>query len=361
MKKLIFLITLNVFTLNFDIWAQSNDELAKKKTYEAIQLMDKGEIEKSLQLLDEAFKLNPNDIIIPYEIAYAHYLNKDYKKAIENLEPYLQHPKVQDIYFSLMGNSYDYLANKEKAVEYYLKGIDRFPDSGPLHLEMGIMKMKDNKFNEALMYFSNGIKVAPKHPSNYYWASKLYGQSSEKVWGALYAELFMNMERGSKRTEEISNVLFNIYQTAIQYKGDTSIAVDFSSNNTLYVNSKKEAKKVKLPFGVGVYEPTLLLSLITEKEISVASLVRIRTHFVKTYFEKGHHKTYPNALFNYQKKILDAGHFEAYNYWLLMFGEENTSSEWISKNKKKWESFIQWYKENPIQINEQNFLHSSQY
>jgi tetratricopeptide (TPR) repeat protein len=44
--------------------------------------MDEGQIDQSIELLTRAEKLDPNRIDYPYEIAYAHYLKKNYEKAI---------------------------------------------------------------------------------------------------------------------------------------------------------------------------------------------------------------------------------------------------------------------------------------
>lgn len=52
----------------------------------AIELMDNGKIEASIELLEEAQKLDPDRFDYPYELAYAHYLKKDYKGAIKILE-----------------------------------------------------------------------------------------------------------------------------------------------------------------------------------------------------------------------------------------------------------------------------------
>ncbi len=41
---------------------------------------------------------------------------------------------------------------------------------------------------------------------------------------------------------------------------------------------------------------------------------------------------YPNALFQYQDKILKAGHLEAYNHWILMKGDEDAFDQWNAGN-----------------------------
>lgn len=56
-----------------------------KKGLEAIKLMDNGKFDESIKLLEEAQKLDPKKFDYPYEIAYAHYIQEDYKGAIKIL------------------------------------------------------------------------------------------------------------------------------------------------------------------------------------------------------------------------------------------------------------------------------------
>lgn len=58
---------------------------------------------------------------------------------------------------------------------------------------------------------------------------------------------------------------------------------------------------------------------------------------------------------------MDKGYFEAYNYWLLMKGDEDESDTWIGKNKEKWDEFVKWYTDNPMKINDSNKFYKDRY
>ena len=95
--------------------------------------------------------------------------------------------------------------------------------------------------------------------------------------------------------------------------------------------------------------------------IDINSLDRIRKNFVETYYETGNNKKYPNILFEYQKRILNAGHLEAYNHWILMKGAEDDFEKWHSENKDKWDNFIKWFTDNKIEVDDSHKFFREQY
>ena len=358
--NLLCFIVLYLFVQN--LHAQSNEEKAYSKGHEAIQLMEKGQIKESIKLLEEAKKLDPKNINYPYEIAYAHVLDKNYKSAIKILNGLLKHNNVNDRVYQLLGNSYSMNMQREQAINTYEAGLEKFPSSGLLYLERGNMELMIKEYGNALSFYEKGIYVSPSFPSNYYWASKLYLNSSEEVWGMIYGEIFMNLERNSKRTAEISKLLFDTYKSEITFVDENSISVSFSKNAEINISSLTDSGGFKLPFGIGVYEPVLLLSLVLQThEINLNSLHQIRSNFVDNYFKTEHHLKYPNCLFDYQKKIKDAGHFEAYNYWILMKGNEDEFVAWKNEHTGQWDAFVDWFMENKLILNETTKFHSSQY
>src|SRR5688572_8524880 len=304
MNKIISSIALVLFlTAGQVAFGQNNKDLALAKGQEAISLMDKGKIEESIKLLKEAQKLDPDRLDYPYELAYAYHLKKDYKTAIEVLEKNVDHKDVSERFFQLLGNSYDINGEPAKALETYDAGLKKFPNSGMMFLEKGNVHWVKKEYDKALSFYEKGIEVAPHFPSNYYRAALIYLNSTEEVWGMLYGEIFMNLERNSKRTAEMSKLLYDTYNSQIKFTGKGNLTVSFCQQMTMSASALSDPTKSKLPFCM-VYEPTLMLAAINENKIDLDALDNIRTGFVETYFKKDFHKTHPNLLFSYQDKIL---------------------------------------------------------
>jgi tetratricopeptide (TPR) repeat protein len=325
--------------------AQSDQDKASALGKQAVELEDNNKFDEALKLLEQAQKLDPSSLIFPYEMAYSYYSKQDYQKAVEYLEKLTIHKAVIDRVFQLLGNSYDALGQSDKALEAYDRGLKIFPSSGKLFLEKGNVFWGKKDYNKALPFYEQGIKAEPSFPSNYFRASKIYCNSSESLYGMVYGEIFINLERNTKRTTEISKLLFDTYKNNIKFNG-TSTTVSFSKNNVIKVDT---GKKITLPFGM-IYEPSLAFATIGETDITLSTLDRIRTKFLEFYYKKEFDKSNPNVLFEYQNTVKDAGHLEAYNYWLLRMGDEESFKSWRAANQEKWKSFADWYNNHELQL-----------
>ena len=351
-KILIITVLLSPFS-----FAQSNKEIALQKGNEAIKLMDNGKIEESIILLEESQKLDPENFNYPYEIAYANYLKKDYKKAIEIAEKLQNYKDINVQLYSLWGNSYDNLNNPKKAVEIYDSGIKKFPNKGLLYLEKGVVYELEKEYNKAVASYQKGISVDPKYPSNYYRIANLYLNSDDKVPGLIYGEIFVNLERTTDRTKEMSKNLFNAYKSSIVFKNEQFKEVNLCKQ--MVMSPAQFEKDNKLPLCM-MFGKWFIYGLLDSKakEFSLDSLSKIRQGFLKSYFQKDN-KDYPNILFDYQDIMSKNNIFDAYNHYIFQIGAEDEFSNWLQKNKTDYNKFVEWYikKENTISPNKNNFFH----
>ena len=348
-----------VLLFSSPVFSQAVADPNKAKLVEAIKLMDKGELDASLTILKDLQKLDPDNYMYNYELGYALFLKKDYAAAIDVMEKLKTSKEANDLLFQLQGNAHDMIGNAEKAVQTYADGLLRFPNSGKLYLESGIMNLKKNDLKAALGNFEKGMAVEPKFPSNYYWASRIWMGTPEKLWGLMYGEIFMNLESNSKRTAEISKLLFDTYKSQINVTAPGHFSVSFSKNNIVTANTTNPDKI--LPYGVTVYERLLMISALGLKEVNINTLDSIRTNFVGEYFKGKTAATYPNVLFSYQKKIVEAGHMEGYNHWVLQKGDEGLFKSWVEANTEKWQAFLKWHNSNRLVLDANNRFSISDY
>lgn len=355
MKGKFKFLLLIIFFSNY-FFAQDNKEIALQKGNEAIKLMDDGKIEESILLLQESQKLDPQNFNYPYEIAYANYLKKEYKKVIEILEKTENLPNVNARLYSLWGNSYDNLENPKKAIEIYDAGIKKFPNKGLLYLEKGVVYEFEKDYHKAVQSYQKGISVDPKYPSNYYRIANLYLNSEDKVPGLIYGEIFVNLERTTKRTQEMSENLYKAYKNSIVFENGQGKEINLCKSMTM--NPTQFEKDNKLPLCL-MFGKWFIFGLLNSnvKEYNLDSVSKIRKEFIKNYFEKDY-KDYPNILFDYQKKMEDNKVFDAYNHYIFQIGANEEFNEWLKANQADYEKFVEWYTkdENVINPTEKNYF-----
>lgn len=348
------LILLSLFILqSFNLFAQDNKDLAWKKAREAIKIMDRGNIEESIRILQECQELDPEEYTYPYEIAYASVLKKDYKKAIKILKKVKKYKNINSQVYQMSGNCYSYLGNPKKAIKEYEAGMKKFPNAGNLHLEKGNIFLGQQNYSEAVLNYKNGIKVEPMYPSNYYRLALIYLNSKNKLNGLIYGEIFMNIERTTARTQEISELLFQTYKESITFNKDSMQAsINFCEITLSIEDFKKEDFKFPLCFSFG---ENFILGTINQTEINLKSLSLIRSKFIEYFFKKDY-KEYPNVLFEYQKTLVDEGLFDAYNLYLFQIGAPEEFQEWLRSNQESYDTFVDWYtkNENIISVTKEN-------
>lgn len=356
MKKIFLLLTLFI-SCQFSFAQTVNDKIR-----EAVELMDSGDIGESIILLNEAIKMEPENYVARYELVYAYYLRKDYKEVLNRLKKLKKHEDANDLCYAMLGNVYDETGEVKKALQAYDEGLKKFPYSGSLYLNKGVAYLRQKEYKEALHSFEKGIEVAPSYSSNYYWAAIIFClHAEEKLWGMIYGEIFMNLERNSPRTERISFLLYDTYRNGITIENNTAVSVAFYKKDiAIHLDESKMEdtdymmKALRLPYAAEVYEPALLLALTpVPEEINLASLDIARSNFARIYEEMWKEK-YPNVLFDYQKQIYDLGLMSAYNYWVLMQGDVDSFIGWRLENEELWDRFVNWFTRSPISVNDEN-------
>jgi len=246
--------------------------------------------------------------------------------------------------YQLIGNSYDLKGDKEKAIKIYDKGINKFPNSGKLYLEKGIVIASQEKWFEALDVWEKGIIADPTHSSNYFYASKVLAQTDEKIWGIYYGEIFLNLEPNTQRTSQISKLVYDTYKVCLPTE-NSKWGLKFSHKATnIVLGSLKDLKfsfetvhNLAMEKGYKGIEP----------KFTITNLITIRKQFLKDW-NADYADKYPNLIFNYHNLLIKNNMFEPYMFWILKDGANNEFQDWKSKNETSYNNFIEWFNENPM-------------
>lgn len=352
LRTTLFLATLSIFQLT----NAQKKTFKCKEVHDAIKLIDAEKYDEGISILKDCQRIDPKDYTYPYEIALAYIKKKDYSLAISELNKAKNYSNIDDYYYALLGSAYDLSNNPEEAINVYNEGLKKFPASGKLYLEKGVVLEFEGKVNEALETYEKGIKAEPSYPSNYYRVSQIYLNSNDLLSGLIYGEIFVNLERTTSRTKEISMLLYENYKKAVKFDNE-GIKIDLCP---AVIDAQQYDKNKKFPFCI-VFAKNFVLSIINQKEINLNTLSEIRRQFLKEYYTKDYIDN-PNVLLSYHKTMEDHNVFNAYNHYIFQIGDQKAFKNWQENNRAEYDQFVHWYttNENILNVNKNNLFVSDQ-
>lgn len=346
MKILILGLSLLLSSQQY-LMAQSKADKIQAKDYckEANSLSEMSQTrDEAIILLKKAKGLDPENMDYPYQIAVVLYKQSKYKEAIDYLSKFTFHKNISEQSFHLIGDCNKRLKQFDEAIEALNDGLKQFPNSGMLYHEQGVIEYRRKDYRKAMSYWEKGIKVDPEYASNYYSLSKLLSYSDETVWAVLYGEAFMNLEPTTKRSEEMSRILYNTYKKSI-HLSPAPASVHFTKDAIVPLSVMKSSK-ISFPFMYGL---SMAQSISKEpsndtKEIDLASLNAVRQSFISGWYTQKNNKLYPNTLFDFQKDLEKKGFIDSYNYWLFMHGNKEEFKQWVDHHEEEFDAFVDWFK-----------------
>ena len=208
-----FIFSIVVLCSSPFVTAQNTQDYYLNKAQTAF---DDDNFEEAVKYFKKVADRDPSDLESKYQLAFAYYWAKKYTKAIKmGLDLIEKNPK-EPKYYRLTANAYDLEGNYKDAVKVLEMGIRNLPYDGVLYFDLGVIEHIKGKMPEALHHWERGIKSAPYYAENYYWAAKTYANSDEKIWAIMYAEMFLNLEKGTERFNEISSLLLDSYRNLLR-------------------------------------------------------------------------------------------------------------------------------------------------
>ncbi|MEY2917445.1 MAG: hypothetical protein RIS73_1159 [Bacteroidota bacterium] len=300
--------------------------------------MRQADYSNAILVLNRAAKLDPKNMEIAKDLGLNYYFSKDFTKALEIYKPLLDREDADDQCFQIAGDIYLATDNVKECEKLYKRGIKQFPQSGALYNEYGELLWAQKDFS-AIKQWEKGIETDPGFSKNYYNACKYYYFSTDKTWGILYGEIFLNIEPSSSFSPEIKNILLESYKKLFA-------DIDLEKNN-LEKNSFMQAflQTMNKQNGVAV------------NGINAESLTMIRTRFILDWFTDFGNK-FPFKLFELQRQLLQEGMFDAYNQWIFTAAQNLPAYQnWITINASEYNELSRFQKGRIFKIPTGQYYH----
>lgn len=358
MRHIVFLL---IGLMGSQLLAQSSRNQALSLARRAVKVMQKGYYEDSQEMLERALELDPGNIHIQYQLALVHYYQGDFAGTVEILKETIRDPEAPVEHFAFLGNAHDNLGDPESALKVYRRGLRKFPQSGRLYNEMGILSLNAGQFNEALSFWEQGIDQAPAYAPNYYWAAKALKNTQERLWTLLYAELFLLLEPDGERAFEMSELLLQTYPQCVEVVGDEMVIFHFSAR--AYERMADQGWVLRREEGNNSFEQMFVERFQAGGESWLKGLQgapaigQARKDFLLAWLgDKIALDRFQNALFLYWEAIYLAGHWEAYHQWLMQAGDEAAFGRWVTagRNDLALSQWLEWQKVHPFSLKQED-------
>lgn len=293
----------------------------------ARKLMVSGDLATAISNLNKAIQIEGNNIELKKDLALAYYYDKNYKKALDVIEPVMKSDDGDVASYQLAGTIYKTMQDVKSAEKVYQEGLRLFPRVGSLYSEYGELLDIIQKPREAIAMWEKGMEVAPSYGNNYYNAAiYYYKQPYDKIYAILYGEIYSNMESMNPKTLTVKKMVLDTYK-------------DLFSGTTLQssINDSKNA------FAKAVLQTYVKQGNNTSQALTTEALGMIRTRFILDW-NNVFAKQYPFQLFDYHTMLMKEGLYEAYNQW--MFGpvdNEDAFKNWAALHKEDYNRFTQYH------------------
>lgn len=334
-----------------DLRAQTPVQEAGVHANKALDLMDRNLPESAIPEWDKAIALEPTNVAYQYERILCHVMAKNYDKALQQLAPIYREAALKDRGYQLMGNIYDMKGDSAKSLTFYREGLDAYPRSGRMHYELGAAAFIERKTTAAIDWWLRGTRAEPDFATNYYWLAKVFAESRDKIWSVLYGEAFLNLERTTERTKEISKLLFDTWNAALRL-GDTLDPINLCSEELLETPSPMGPSQMNFAtafeFGVATASEHLIPEHGVLPSLTLDQLCEMRGRFIKGWIGQGKDTLYPNDLLSFQAHVSRSGWAGEYFHWLYAYGDRKAMNDYFRKHEHRYDTFLAWFGQNAL-------------
>ena len=295
----------------------------------------------------------PESYVVHYERMCALYRLQRYDETVKAAKVLIKQKNATGAVYQVYGNALDDAGKKDEAIKIYNEGVKLFPETGILYLELGVINLRENNYVGAITEFEKGIVADPGFASNYYRAAQILFASggNNKVWALVYGESAALLAlTNQNRMKEMAGDIRDLWKESVEVVGD-SVKVSLMKNKEFKISINGDNAQLAFP---NVFEGCASLAVLQNEGMmnpftaSLEQLITLRRGLVENYY-KVTDNLFGNSMYllPYLKSILDAGHWEAYNYFLFgsVFPEE--LNKWIDDNEEKLYAFAAWYNEHP--------------
>lgn len=337
MRKILVVLVSIVF-LCVNLKAQEVIDPELQGLYQqASEAINQKDYDRAINIYFQAIRMQPNNVILRRDLAYAYYLSGKYDEGIQVVNEVISSNAADEQTYQIASALEQAKGNLKKASRLLDDGLKKFPNSGILYNAKGNNLSTDpKKQQDAVEFFVKGIEANPRYAMNYYNASRLLLEMKQPFWSIIYGEIYTILDPLSPKTIDAKKNLLQAYSEIFAAQTNEDLP-NFKKKNKN--NSGNSFEDLALPIYFNNYAAVA-------DGFSTENLIMLRTRFMLEWQTK--FPTSKHSLLQYYTVLLEKGYFDAYNQSL--FGSMSDSQKfanWLKMNNDYFKQYAAWSAQNP--------------
>lgn len=332
------ILTTILFLISITLSAQY--ERIKELVNEGISLHDQEKYDEAIAKYKQALDIDRKSTLANYEIGYSYFATGQYNKAIKHANIVLKQGGSNQLEsIILLGNSLDLTGRPSKAIQVYEKGLKDFPESNLLNYNFALTCFNEGYIDKAEKACIRAIESKLNHGSSHILLSTIMRSKGERVKSILPLYYFLMLEPDSKRSQVNYNNLLQQLSQGIEKKSDKNISVQIPRST----GSSKEFGAVEMMISLAAVKG------YTEDDKHKSKMELFVEMNDKIFRILGELKKDNKGIWwdLYVSKLYDlilTNNNEAFSYYISQSTHDESVINWISENRHKMQSLMEWIK-----------------
>lgn len=307
-----------------------------------VQQFERGELDAALASFESALGRDPDNAFATYEIALTYYQKGEQERALEILDDAFARDIAEGAeFYALAASIVDNLGRPDEALERFEDGIAAYPDHHGLHLNLGITQMRLGQTEQGKATFERAVALQPEHPSAHAYLGRIYASEGQNAAAILALGTSIGFDANAQRRASSAGVIMQIMDSTVSQSDDgtTVVVVDVSSG--LPVDSMRRLS-TRIPLIFASLETAVRKS---GGDISYEPYALAFGSLVGTFIDAGIDPASHFAAGHYAGffgPMVENGHQATFAHLILAPLNGEAARTWIEANGDAYQAFREW-------------------
>lgn len=202
----------------------------------AVEYGRKGNLHRAIKLLNKAFRIEPNNPLVLYNLAFAYHKENNLIMAKKIYELALKNDPNNFLVYLNLGQIYQTLLDFKKSKEAYLKALKYNPNSFEIYTNLGLTYFGLGDIKNAITSYKKAINLNPKANKAYSNMGSLYSFLNERDQAIYYFKKAIEIDQNNFKNYNILGLIYYQKEDIPNAIENFEKALSLSPNNegTLY-------------------------------------------------------------------------------------------------------------------------------